>query len=44
MSFGIKSLIFAIMQENKLLQKMQQKVLNVLAPLSKIWQKIEDST
>ena len=32
------------MQENKLLQKMQQKVLNVLAPLSKIWQKIEDST
>ena len=29
---------------NKLLQKMQQKVLNVLGPLSKIWQKIEDST
>ena len=23
---------------------MQQKVLNVLGPLSKIWQKIEDST
>ena len=32
------------MQEDKLLQKMQQKVLNVLGPLSKIWQKIEDST
>ena len=30
------------MQEDKLLQKMQQKVLNVLVPLSKIWQKIED--
>ena len=32
------------MQEDKLLQKMQQKVLYVLGPLSKIWQKIEDST
>ena len=32
------------MQEDKLLQKMQQKVLNVLGPLSKIWQKIGDST
>ena len=32
------------MQEDKLLQKMQQKVLNALGPLSKIWQKIEDST
>ena len=32
------------MQEDKLLQKMQQKVLNVLGPLSKIWQNIEDST
>ena len=31
------------MQEDKLLQKMQQNVLNVLGPLSKIWQKIEDS-
>ena len=31
-------------QKDKLLQKMQQKVLNVLGPLSKIWQKIEDST
>ena len=32
------------MQGDKLLQKMQQKVLNALGPLSKIWQKIEDST
>ena len=32
------------MQEDKLLQKIQQKVLNALGPLSKIWQKIEDST
>ena len=32
------------MQEDKLLQKMQQKVLNVLGPVSKIWQKIKDST
>ena len=32
------------MREDKFLQKMQQKVLNVLGPLSKIWQKIEDST
>ena len=32
------------MQEDKLLQKMQQKVLNVLGPLSKLWEKIEDST
>ena len=32
------------MQEDKLLQNMQQKVLNVLGPLSKLWQKIEDST
>ena len=32
------------MHVDKLLQKMQQKVINVLGPLSKIWQKIEDST
>ena len=32
------------MQEDKLLQVMQQKLLNVLGPLSIIWQKIEDST
>ena len=32
------------MQEDKLLQKMQQKVLNVLGLMLKIWQKIEDST
>ena len=32
------------MQEEKLLQKMQQKVLNVLGPLSKVFQKYEDST
>ena len=32
------------MQEDKLLQKMQQKVLNILSRLSKIRQKIEDST
>ena len=31
------------MQKDKHLNKMQQKVLNVLGPLSKIWQKIEDS-
>ena len=43
MGFGRKLQIFA-KQLNKLLQKMQQKVLNVLGPLSKIWQKIEDST
>ena len=32
------------MQEDKLLQKMQQKVLTVLGPMAKIWQKIKDST
>ena len=32
------------MQEDRHLQKLQQKVLNVLGPISKIWQKIEDST
>ena len=32
------------MQEDKLLQKMQPKVLNVMSPMSKSWQKIEDST
>ena len=32
------------MHEDKLLQKMQQKVLIVLGPLSKIWLKIEVST
>ena len=32
------------MQEDKLLQKMQQRVLNVLEPISKNVQKIEDST
>ena len=32
------------MQEDKVLQKIQQKVLNVLGPLSKIWQNIENST
>ena len=31
------------MQEDKLFQKLQQKVLNTLGPLSKICQKIEDS-
>ena len=31
------------MQKDKHLNKMQQKVLNVLGPLSKIWQKIKDS-
>ena len=41
-AFGKKS--YLQMQEDKLLQKMQQKVLNVLGPLSKILQKIEDST
>ena len=35
---------YLLMQEDKLLQKMQLKVLNVLGPMSKIWQKIEDST
>ena len=35
---------YSQMLEDKLLQKMQQKVLNVLGPLSKIWQKIENST
>ena len=35
---------YSQMQEDKLLQKMQQKLLNVLGPLSKNWQKIEDST
>ena len=35
---------YSQMQEEKLLQKMQQKVLDVLGPMSKIWQKIEDST
>ena len=35
---------YSQMQEDKLLQKRQQKVLNVLGPMSKIWQKIEDST
>ena len=32
------------MQEDKLLQKMQQNVLNVLGFLPNIWQKIEGST
>ena len=36
--------IYLQIQEDKLLQKMQQKELNVLGPLSKIWQKTEDST
>ena len=35
---------YSQIQEDKLLQKMQQKLLNVLVPLSKIWQEIEDST
>ena len=35
---------YSQMQEDKLLQKMQQKVLNVLGPMSKIWQKVEGST
>ena len=35
---------YSLMQEDKLLQKMQQKVLNVLGPMSKIWQKVEGST
>ena len=35
---------YSQMQEDKLLQKMQQKVLNFLGPMSKIWQKIKDST
>ena len=30
------------MQEDELLQKMQQNVLNVMGPLSKIWQKIKN--
>ena len=32
------------MQEDKLLQKMQKKILNSLGPMSKVGQKIEDST
>ena len=32
------------MQEDRHLQKLQQKVLIVQGPISKIWQKIEDST
>ena len=35
---------YSQMQEDKFLQKMHRKVLNVLGPISKIWQKIEDST
>ena len=35
---------YSQMQEDKLLQKMQQRVLIVLGPLFKIWLKIEDST
>ena len=35
---------YSQMQEDKHLQKMQQKLLNVVGPLSKTWQKIEDST
>ena len=35
---------YSQMHEDKLLQKMQQKVLIVLGPLSKIWLKIEVST
>ena len=35
---------YSQMQEYKFLQKMQQKVLNVLGPMPKTWQKIEDST
>ena len=31
------------MQEDKLLEKMQQKILNFMGPMSKILQKIEDS-
>ena len=38
-----KNYKYVEMQEDKLLQKIQQKVLNVLGPLSIIWQKI-DST
>ena len=34
---------YSQMQEDKLFQKLQQKVLNNLGPLSKICQKIEDS-
>ena len=34
---------YSQMQEGELLQKMQQKALNVLGPMSKVWQKIEDS-
>ena len=34
---------YSQMQEDKLFQKLQQKVLNTLGPLSKICQKIEDS-
>ena len=32
------------MQEDKLLQKMQQKILNILGSLSKSWRNIENST
>ena len=35
---------YSQMQEDKLLQKMQQTVLNVLGPMSKMWQKFEDPT
>ena len=35
---------YSQLQEGKRLPKLQQKVLNVLGPLSKIWQKIEGST
>ena len=35
---------YSQMQEDKLLQKMQQKILNVLGLLSKIWQKTKYST
>ena len=35
---------YSQMQEDKLLQKMQQKVLNVLGPMSKIWQKVQGFT
>ena len=39
-----KKIKYLKMQKDKHLQKMLQKVLNVLLPLSKSWQKIEDST
>ena len=35
---------YSQMQKDKILQKMQQKVLSVLSHLSKIWQKIGNST